>query len=472
MILSLTFCPAFPDGNRAPLLFPGVALASGDGEYYDGAMDDPASYPDTPDPAEVDSDGDGLTDEQENNGFEIEFEVWVEDSTGYYDEASGTTGYWMPMTTTVYTDPQKVDTDGDLLPDGWEVATPGFDPTAASDGLQDHDLDGLATGEEYVLGTSWQNPDHDGDGFLDGDEVLVMGTNPVDAEDPLPAVEEPGGESGGGSGTSGGGDTEDGGANTGGGGTGTGSTSDGDGSGGTQGGGGSGQASGTSGGEGSGGVVVEFSLETRGAYFTYADPEDPGEPIDQPGADTCEVLELVTEYVQTEEGSYEEVEMVICECESTPHPESDHAHGSDGPGGVMEEKEGELKPGHVETQDGMNPRDHDDYGSTKGDYSRRYAGMGGNPTATDSVPGSLGSWLPFPLDGAGDTDEILEVSASKDEEEDSEGEKRTVATGEMAVARVKAVPAPERDVERTYLIVSQRRKADADPTDPWEVMGA
>lgn len=62
------------------------------------------------------------------------------------------------------------DLDGDGLPNRVELAR-GFNPADAADGNLDHDNDGLATGEEYRLGTDWQQVDSDGDGMGDGYEV-------------------------------------------------------------------------------------------------------------------------------------------------------------------------------------------------------------------------------------------------------------------------------------------------------------
>ena len=50
------------------------------------------------------------------------------------------------------TDPLKSDTDGDRMPDGWEIMQ-RFDPTNAADGLLDADADGASNAHEYVAGT-------------------------------------------------------------------------------------------------------------------------------------------------------------------------------------------------------------------------------------------------------------------------------------------------------------------------------
>ena len=90
----------------------------------------------------VDSDGDGLTDEDEILIY--------------------------------HTDPNNPDTDGDGLSDGDEVLVYKTDPNDP-----DSDHDGLKDGEEVLrYKTDPNNPDTDGDGLLDGDEVLSYKTDP------------------------------------------------------------------------------------------------------------------------------------------------------------------------------------------------------------------------------------------------------------------------------------------------------
>ena len=72
------------------------------------------------------------------------------------------------------------DTDGDAMPDAWELAN-GLDPFVdAASG--DEDDDELTNAEEYALGTNPWLLDTDGDGWSDGEEVL-QSTDPLDRMD-------------------------------------------------------------------------------------------------------------------------------------------------------------------------------------------------------------------------------------------------------------------------------------------------
>ena len=101
-----------------------------------------SSEPEDPIPTEVDSDGDGLNDE---------------------DEASNGT------------DPNNPDSDGDGINDGDEASN-GTDPNES-----DSDGDGVNDGDEASNGTDPNNPDSDGDGVNDGDEAS-NGTNPNESD--------------------------------------------------------------------------------------------------------------------------------------------------------------------------------------------------------------------------------------------------------------------------------------------------
>lgn len=65
------------------------------------------------------------------------------------------------------TNPHHKDTDGDSLPDGWEVQY-GLDPLDKSDAEQDSDNDTLPNSKEYELGTDPFDSDTDDDGYNDG----------------------------------------------------------------------------------------------------------------------------------------------------------------------------------------------------------------------------------------------------------------------------------------------------------------
>ena len=80
-------------------------------------------------------------------------------------------------------EPEPVDTDNDGLTDDEETVL-GTDPLVA-----DTDSDGLFDGDEVnTYGTDPLNPDTDAGGVSDGQEVNVDGTNPLDALDDLVIV--------------------------------------------------------------------------------------------------------------------------------------------------------------------------------------------------------------------------------------------------------------------------------------------
>jgi hypothetical protein len=122
----------------------------------------------------VDSDGDGLTDEEEDvNGNGI---VDIDAVTG----------------DPIETDPTMKDSDGDGLSDYFEVKLSAMDdalnPLDPTDSgcpygaeYYDRDRDGLTDCEENIKGTIYNNPDTDGDGIPDGIE-FYMGTNPLEAQ--------------------------------------------------------------------------------------------------------------------------------------------------------------------------------------------------------------------------------------------------------------------------------------------------
>lgn len=106
----------------------------------------------------VDSDGDGLFDDEEQS---YKTNVYKADSDGDglsdYDEIRN----WK-------TDPNKADTDGDGYKDGEEIAA-GYDPLTL--GQLDTDSDGLGNATEKKLGTDPNKFDTDSDGLSDKEEI-------------------------------------------------------------------------------------------------------------------------------------------------------------------------------------------------------------------------------------------------------------------------------------------------------------
>ena len=162
------------------------------------------------DPSNPDTDADGLTDGEEIAN-DTDPNAADSDSDGLTDGAEVSTHGTNPLqadtdsdglsdsdeVNTTFTDPVLADSDGDTLSDGEELNTLGTNPNAADtdgDGLRDDseisssetdplladtDADGLSDSDELnTYGTDPLNPDSDGGGAPDGDEVLA-GSNPA-----------------------------------------------------------------------------------------------------------------------------------------------------------------------------------------------------------------------------------------------------------------------------------------------------
>jgi hypothetical protein len=112
---------------------------------------------------QLDSDGDGLTDGEENRLGTDPFNPDTDgDELGDGREVNE-----------LGTDPLNTDSDGDTLTDGDEVLRRSTDPLNP-----DTDGDGLSDGDEVRRGTDPLNPDTDRDELRDGDEVQI-GTDPL-----------------------------------------------------------------------------------------------------------------------------------------------------------------------------------------------------------------------------------------------------------------------------------------------------
>jgi outer membrane protein OmpA-like peptidoglycan-associated protein len=116
-----------------------------------------------------DSDGDGLTDDEETNIYRTNPRLADTDFDGLsdFDEVKK-----------YKTDPLKADTDGDGLNDSEEVLKYNTDPLKV-----DTDNDGLSDGDEVLkYKTNPLKDDTDSDGLNDADEVLKYKTDPLKAD--------------------------------------------------------------------------------------------------------------------------------------------------------------------------------------------------------------------------------------------------------------------------------------------------
>ncbi|MFX1255835.1 MAG: PQQ-binding-like beta-propeller repeat protein [Promethearchaeota archaeon] len=131
-----------------------------------------------PDNSALDSDQDGLTDQQEHD-LSREYD-WARGLNPLSNDTDGD-GLADNVEVIFYTldlpqfkvDPTNPDTDGDGLTDGEELIIHGTNPVS-----NDTDTDGLADGAEIAYGTQPRNPDSDNDHLKDGEEVYVFLTDP------------------------------------------------------------------------------------------------------------------------------------------------------------------------------------------------------------------------------------------------------------------------------------------------------
>ncbi len=134
----------------------------------------------------IDSDGDGLTDADEERGWTVSVQLASGEIVRHHVTSDpfnpDTDGDGVPdaLERAYRTDPRDSDTDDDGLGDFEEIFFAYSDPT-----MQDTDGDGLLDGREYwFFGTSPISADTDGDQFSDGEEVMLGGRNPLLADLP------------------------------------------------------------------------------------------------------------------------------------------------------------------------------------------------------------------------------------------------------------------------------------------------
>ncbi len=140
---------------------------------FDGLLDGADSDPLEP----LDSDGDSLPDAAETFFFGTDPQDPDTDDDGVID---GDEIHFLntdPLTPDAFDDDATMDSDGDGLPDRFEVTTFKTDPSD-----DDSDGDGLSDGDEFFDATDPNNVDTDDDGLTDGDEILVYDTDPNDRD--------------------------------------------------------------------------------------------------------------------------------------------------------------------------------------------------------------------------------------------------------------------------------------------------
>ncbi|MGA1793221.1 MAG: fibronectin type III domain-containing protein [Thermoplasmatota archaeon] len=86
---------------------------------------------------------------------------------------------------------EDIDTDGDGIPDVYELLYDFLSPSDDTDAAEDYDKDGLTNLVEYQIGTEPDNPDTDEDGIPDGKEV-EWGLDPKWASDAQGDLDEDG----------------------------------------------------------------------------------------------------------------------------------------------------------------------------------------------------------------------------------------------------------------------------------------
>lgn len=128
---------------------------------------------------QTDIDGDGLFDWFENKYRSDR--VTFFDMAGLDEDRDGLT---TEQEQTLDLDPRNFDTDGDLLPDGFEqmYGLDAKDTSSPNGTLDDPDGDGLVNIDELIYGSDPNKKDTDGDG-VDDDVEAAQGSYPNDASD-------------------------------------------------------------------------------------------------------------------------------------------------------------------------------------------------------------------------------------------------------------------------------------------------
>lgn len=135
------------------------------------------------DPWNWDTDGGGVSDGEEIYWQGTDPLYWYDDIDPWSRDSDGDGLYDGEETGIWGSDPWSYDTDGGGVGDGEEVSQ-GTSPTNSSDDYPwlDSDNDGLPDQDEWMYGTDPYNYDTDGGGVSDGNEVN-NGTNPLDPYD-------------------------------------------------------------------------------------------------------------------------------------------------------------------------------------------------------------------------------------------------------------------------------------------------
>ena len=175
-----------PDGTyRVSEVSPSDITVGGSGEW--APAPEPVSEP-APEAVEgaaevdsgpLDSDGDGVADDDEVNIYGTDPWLWDTDGDGLSDSEE---------LFNLGTDPLVSDGDGsavaDTVADTGDASAAGTDLAVTDEATSeasvvDSDNDRLADADEAAFGTDPSTPDADGDGYYDGDEVN-LGTDPLD----------------------------------------------------------------------------------------------------------------------------------------------------------------------------------------------------------------------------------------------------------------------------------------------------